>query len=120
MSTRSGAGTRLLLRPPSRSRRPVGFSRMYSSCREPDRGGPEHSLGSVGCCWPPRCCRHRPRDGIVSTSDASIGKQNVPEYWIVDLDARAFERSTPGEEKPEVIRDRLTWHPEATAGPLVI
>jgi Uma2 family endonuclease len=47
-------------------------------------------------------------------------EHNVPEYWIVDLDARAFERSTPADEKPEVIRDRLTWQPEGAAEPLVI
>jgi Uma2 family endonuclease len=47
-------------------------------------------------------------------------QQNVPEYWIVDLDARSFERSTPSDERPSVIRDRLTWHPEGAAEPLVI
>ena len=47
-------------------------------------------------------------------------QHNVPEYWIVDLDARAFERSTPTEEQPEVIRDRMAWQPEGAAEPLVI
>lgn len=47
-------------------------------------------------------------------------EHQVPEYWIIDLDARSFERFTPGDEKSTVIRDRLTWQPEGAAGPLVI
>jgi len=30
---------------------------------------------------------------------------HVPDYWIVDLDARLFERWTPGDERPEAILD---------------
>jgi Uma2 family endonuclease len=47
-------------------------------------------------------------------------EHKVPAYWIVDLDARAFERSTPGEEKPEVVRSQLVWQPEGASEPLVI
>ena len=47
-------------------------------------------------------------------------EHSVPEYWIVDLEARAFERSTPGEETPVIVRRQLTWQPEGTAEPLVI
>ena len=47
-------------------------------------------------------------------------QHSVPEYWIVDVDARWFERSTPGNEQPELIRDRLTWHPEGAGEPLEI
>jgi len=47
-------------------------------------------------------------------------EERVTEYWIVDPDARAFQRSTLAEEKPEVIRERLTWQPEGAAEPLVI
>lgn len=43
--------------------------------------------------------------------------QNVPEYWIVDLDARTFERSTPAEPRPEVLCDRLVWSPEGAGDP---
>ncbi len=35
----------------------------------------------------------------------------VPEYWVVDLDARVFERWTPGDARPEVIDGTLTWNP---------
>ena len=45
-------------------------------------------------------------------------QRHVPEYWIVDLDARLVERWRPGEERPEVIRERLEWHPADTESPL--
>ena len=47
--------------------------------------------------------------------DAGVG-----EYWIVDLDACAFERSTPAEARPEILTDRLVWSPPGAAQPLVI
>jgi Uma2 family endonuclease len=42
----------------------------------------------------------------------------VPEYWVVDLDAKVIERWRPGDEQPEVIPDRLLWQP-ARGGPLM-
>lgn len=44
----------------------------------------------------------------------------IPEYWIVDLDARAVERWRPADERPELLDTRITWHPEGAAEPLVI
>ena len=35
----------------------------------------------------------------------------VEEYWIVDLEARVFERWRPSAETPEVLRDRIVWTP---------
>jgi len=35
----------------------------------------------------------------------------VPEYWIVDLDARLIERWKPDQERPEVLADMLAWQP---------
>lgn len=46
--------------------------------------------------------------------------EGVPEYWIVDLDARTIERSTPTEQRPEVLSERLTWMPDSAATPLEI
>ena len=38
--------------------------------------------------------------------------ENVPEYWIVDLDARLLERWRPGDERPEVLHVTLVWQPD--------
>ena len=47
-------------------------------------------------------------------------EEHVDEYWIVDLDARTFERSTPADARVEVLADRLDWHPVNAATPLSI
>ena len=36
-------------------------------------------------------------------------RAGVPEYWIVDLDARLVERWRPGEARPEVLDHDITW-----------
>ena len=41
----------------------------------------------------------------------------VPEYWIVDLDARLVERWRPGDERPEILSETLTWQPSESASP---
>ena len=46
--------------------------------------------------------------------------ERVPEYWIVDLDSRTVERSTPDEARPEILSEQLTWLPEGATEPLVI
>jgi Uma2 family endonuclease len=38
-------------------------------------------------------------------------QRHVPDYWIVDLDARLFERWAPGDDRPELVTERLVWHP---------
>ncbi len=45
-------------------------------------------------------------------------RTGIPEYWIVDLDARVIERWRPVDERPEVLDERLTWHAEGASGPL--
>lgn len=40
-------------------------------------------------------------------------RAEVPEYWIVDLDARLVERWRPGDARPEVLTERLEWRPDA-------
>jgi Uma2 family endonuclease len=42
------------------------------------------------------------------------------EYWIVDLEARLVERWRPGDERPEILTERLEWVPEQNLEPLVI
>ena len=36
-------------------------------------------------------------------------RAGVPEYWIVDLDARLIERWRPGERSPEILIDEISW-----------
>ena len=38
-------------------------------------------------------------------------QRHVPDYWIVDLDARLFERWAPADERPELLTETLMWHP---------
>ncbi|HEX8848106.1 MAG TPA: Uma2 family endonuclease [Gemmatimonadaceae bacterium] len=45
---------------------------------------------------------------------------HVPEYWIVDVDARAIERWRPDDVRGELLADRIAWRPERVAEPLVI
>lgn len=36
-------------------------------------------------------------------------QRHVPEYWIVDLDSRLIERWRTGDERPEMIFEKLIW-----------
>jgi Uma2 family endonuclease len=47
-------------------------------------------------------------------------REGVPEYWIVDVDARLIERWRPGDERPEVISGTIEWRPLAASKPLVL
>lgn len=47
-------------------------------------------------------------------------RAGVPEYWIVDLDARLVERWRPADERAELLADTLDWSPVAAEEPLVI
>ena len=38
-------------------------------------------------------------------------QRHIPEYWIVDLDARLIERWMPGDDRPELLTETLSWHP---------
>jgi Uma2 family endonuclease len=44
----------------------------------------------------------------------------VDEYWVIDLDARVVERSTPSGPPVEVIAEVLRWHPPGAPVPLDI
>lgn len=47
-------------------------------------------------------------------------EEPVDEYWIVDLDARAIERSTPADPRVEVLAEALEWRPSGASEPLGI
>ena len=44
-------------------------------------------------------------------------QSGIPEYWIVDLDARLVERWRPGDERPEILNETLTWQLSESAAP---
>ena len=46
--------------------------------------------------------------------------EGVPEFWIVDMDSRTFERSTPADPRIEVLDERIEWLPAGASSPLVI
>jgi Uma2 family endonuclease len=35
--------------------------------------------------------------------------ESVGEYWIVDADAQLIERWRPGDDRPEIVSDRIDW-----------
>lgn len=47
-------------------------------------------------------------------------REGVPEYWIVDIEARAVERWLPESTAAAVIRDTLTWQPIRNRAALAI
>jgi Uma2 family endonuclease len=49
-----------------------------------------------------------------------VYQRNVPEYWIVDLDARLIERWRTADERPELVMASLEWQPAGAAAPFVL
>ena len=45
-------------------------------------------------------------------------RAGVPEYWVLDTDARLVERWRPADARPEILTDRLDWQPPGAASPL--
>jgi Uma2 family endonuclease len=45
-------------------------------------------------------------------------REGIPEYWVVDIDARLVERWRPGDERPEIVTDELSWRPDPGREPL--
>ena len=46
--------------------------------------------------------------------------EGVSEYWVVDLDARTIERSTPADARVDVIVDRIEWTVDGASTSLVV
>lgn len=47
-------------------------------------------------------------------------RSGVAEYWIVDMDARAIERWRPGDNRPEILDERIEWYPSGATERLAI
>jgi Uma2 family endonuclease len=47
-------------------------------------------------------------------------RAGVPEYWIVDPDARVIERWRPADERPEIASETIDWQPAPDAPPLLL
>lgn len=50
----------------------------------------------------------------------TLYQRNVPEYWIIDLDARVIERWRTAEDRPEIIDRSLAWRPADATEPFVL
>jgi Uma2 family endonuclease len=46
--------------------------------------------------------------------------EGVPEFWIVDLDSRTIERSTPADPRVDAFDTRVEWLPEGAYEPFVL
>ena len=43
-------------------------------------------------------------------------RARVPEYWIIDIDARLVERWRPRDERPEILTEAMRWEPAPGVG----
>lgn len=66
---------------------------------------------------------------VLSPSSARADRQvkrrlfqqaGIPEYWIVDLDARLIERWTPEDERPQILSEQIRWQADGAHPALTI
>ena len=50
----------------------------------------------------------------------ALYQRYVPEYWVIDLNARLVERWVPNDDRPEIIADTLVWAPEGASEPFML
>lgn len=51
------------------------------------------------------------------TKRRAFQRNNVPEYWVLDGEAEAFEIWHPADERAALIDDRLIWSPDGASTP---
>jgi Uma2 family endonuclease len=51
------------------------------------------------------------------TKRRAFQRARVPEYWVADYEARAFEVWKPDDERPALLDGSLTWRPGGCAAP---
>ena len=49
------------------------------------------------------------------TKRPAYQRNRVPEYWVLDDRARLIERWRPDDERPEIVSELLTWHPDGAS-----
>lgn len=54
------------------------------------------------------------------TKRHAFQRHGVPEYWIIDSNAEAFEVWRPGDERATLVDDVLTWHPPGCQEPFTL
>jgi Uma2 family endonuclease len=47
-------------------------------------------------------------------------QRHVPDYWLIDLDARLVERWGPADTRPELVTETLVWQPLGASGPFTL
>jgi Uma2 family endonuclease len=47
-------------------------------------------------------------------------EEQVLELWVVDPESELVERWRPGDERPEILTDKLTWAPPGTNETLTV
>jgi Uma2 family endonuclease len=60
------------------------------------------------------------RRDLEDKRDAYLRRRKIPDYWIVDLDARLVLTWKPGSAEPGIVSDVLRWQPRAEFPPLEI
>lgn len=55
-----------------------------------------------------------------TTKRRRFQRARIPEYWIVDLDARTVERWRPDDERPEVLTESIEWLPPGGSKPMIV
>ena len=74
----------------------------------------------LGACYSPSRFSHRPQRGLIASRSVLFRDEGVNEYWVVDLDARTIERSTPADARIDVIVDRIEWTADGASSSLVV